>query len=336
MALSTAALTALATPAGAVYAIGSNLRSDPNADVCGVESGVAIERPCTVSQGWLAYGRVSPAGLASPLRGVVVRWSILVGAAPADTAQFKLGLRTINGNRGGAGGPFVTVPAAAPGTLSYYTFQEHLPIEIGEKIGLTTLLTNANGGAAAVPIVSESPELGETAYWESALLPEQTGIWFSRPNTELLLRAEIEPDADRDGLGDETQDACPNLSGPQSCPSLDRIPPVTAANYEKRQAFPHSGRLVVRLRSNEAGTAIAGGMVEVTGRGAMSYPLRSAHAQIRPNHEVALRVRLPRRARAAARQGLAAGHRVLARVSVAARDASGNETSSKLLIQAKP
>jgi hypothetical protein len=44
----------------------------------------------------------------------------------------------------------------------------------------------------------------------------------------MLINATVEPDADHDGFGDESQDACPTVAGAGACPSSPKpAPPDT-------------------------------------------------------------------------------------------------------------
>ena len=103
--------------------------------------------------------------------------------------------------RTGAGTGILRSPAAN----AISTFDERLPIKAGDVLG-----------------VDPSPVAQSLAYYEAgnpALLQWNPGRLADgetprAPNTmagpgELLINADIEPDADGDGYGDETQDLCP-------------------------------------------------------------------------------------------------------------------------------
>ncbi|HWI74152.1 MAG TPA: hypothetical protein VNT55_19485 [Baekduia sp.] len=165
------------------------------ADACpGVFSGV----PCRVStfgspliavpdtSGFAPVGEavqlVAP-GMGSdgaPRDGVIVRWR--VRSATTD----PLALQVVHGGAvAQASAP--AVPAAG-GAVT--TVDTRLPIAKGDKLGL-----RAPGGAVAA--VAEIPYVSVTG------TPAAQNGW------RLLVNADVEPDADGDGYGDLSQDACP-------------------------------------------------------------------------------------------------------------------------------
>jgi hypothetical protein len=98
----------------------------------------------------------------------------------------------------------------------------HLPIKAGELLGVVIPATSAQGhciGPTASMADIWAQHTGEPSL--------NTSTMFSGPGMmlHLNLRATIEPDADGDGFGDETQDKCPSQAAAQgSC-----VPPATPA-----------------------------------------------------------------------------------------------------------
>lgn len=181
-------LIAPATSSGATT-IGSNLTAAP-ASVFGCGSG------CTYMALALPPASTAAGGLSAPTSGVVVRWRIRSGAAPHMTSLRVL--RPAGGTSwtGVAESATVTVPASATST-----FDTRLPITAGDRIGVDTdTAMNAQATTAGAQGAYWTPALGT-----SATLP-YSGMQTPR---ELLVNADIEPDADGDGYGDETQDLCP-------------------------------------------------------------------------------------------------------------------------------
>jgi hypothetical protein len=117
-------LAASVSPAGAAVTIGSNLARIPNS------AANYIPRP-TFSNVSLALNRQAPGGLSSPVNGTVVRWRIRVGDSTRVT-----NLRIIRPVGGvlftGAG----TSPPVTPPTAATSSYGVHLPIRIGDYIGL--------------------------------------------------------------------------------------------------------------------------------------------------------------------------------------------------------
>ena len=105
-----------------------------------------------------------------------------------------------------------------PGTG--YRFAERIPVEAGWVLGLDP----GADAETAIAVASGSDQMfqfgGDVAVGETRTA---TGPF---PNYRVNVSATIEPDADRDGFGDETQDQCPTDASTQGpCPDTD--PPET-------------------------------------------------------------------------------------------------------------
>ena len=145
--------------------------------------------------------------------GVITSWSSFANA----TSNSQLELLVLRANPAGSthfiatrkDTPRVLTQAAALNTFSGV----HIPIAAGEQLGLFL------------------PAGGANCFWNA---PPDDGLFFtggepplnvdsdftgSNPNRRLNASAVVEPDADRDGFGDETQDACPSSASTQgACP----------------------------------------------------------------------------------------------------------------------
>ena len=139
--------------------------------------------------------------VASPIDGVIVRWRV-------RDANGELKLRVV---RPAGGGVFTGAGTSAPASVfsaTPSTFDTRLPVNAGDHIGLDFAGTSgigarANGGS-------------QTAVWSPALADgQQRAPDGTLDNLEFLYNADIEPDADRDGFGDETQDLCSKDPGTQ-------------------------------------------------------------------------------------------------------------------------
>ncbi len=120
-----------------------------------------------------------------------------------------------------------TAPAAG-----VHVFPSRLPVAAGRMIGLEWpggggsvigIPGNFSGDGGTVLVVargSDVPAPGDS----STVVNPPLGIW--NPGVALFLQATVEPDADGDGYGDTTQDACPADPARQSCPPA--TPPADA------------------------------------------------------------------------------------------------------------
>jgi hypothetical protein len=142
---------------------------------------------------------------------------------------------------------------------------------------------------------------------------------------ELLLDVEIEPDADRDGYGDLTQDCFLNRFDEQFRCGGDFLPPRIRPKFKARQAFLRTGVVLVRVASSEAGRAWAEGQLEIKGRRNVTYGLRNARRTVTENGWVALRLRVRKRTLKVARAAARAGKNIVVNGRVGVIDAAGNE-----------
>jgi hypothetical protein len=192
------------TPAGAAVVFGSNLAASPNTEVC-----LVVESSCTYSNSTIAAGNTAPGGLRAPIDGILVSWRVSSGKSLVAP---PLRLRVIHeGGTGGDGTAAETFPKLLAGIYSY---SARLPVRKGDQLGIDVLESNSMVGPE---IASFQPETLITL-WSPALIEGQSRPAKLGKEVELLINATIEPDADGDGYGDETQDGCPTLAGPLPCP----------------------------------------------------------------------------------------------------------------------
>ena len=155
--------------------------------------------------------RLEGAPATSPLGGVLTTWTIQNGTSQTLTQRLEV-------LRPAAGFKFQVVAvsefeAVPPGPS---TFGTRLTIAPGDEIGVS-----GKAGSAVVYCA------GLTEGEEFALFEPGTPVGSLSSGSEatkefaLPVRARIEPDADHDGFGDETQDACPTDPLLQTaCPSV--------------------------------------------------------------------------------------------------------------------
>jgi hypothetical protein len=225
--------TLLAAPAvsQAAVTIGSNLATpaDGTNRVCGASPMTG----CTaayMSEAALDPARKAPGGLRSPLTGVVTRLRLVSANNAAAPMAFRI--LTPTGPAAATGGPSVTHTP----TTGLNVLQTRLPIRISDVIGVdccatamaahqfwTPVMTGALsvfGGFGGGPIPS-----GGSGSSDSSFL-----------GTEMLVNADIEPDADRDGFGDESQDLCPTDAATQStCPPVAKTQTTCKAKKKRKK-----------------------------------------------------------------------------------------------------
>lgn len=186
-----AALVLPASASGAVT-IGSDLAPEPLAGL-----GCPGADPCTVTN------TVIPgAQILSPVDGVVVRWRVRADNSEMGAMPLGVRLKVVRP----LGGPFTGVSTSATTPIQVagattYTSPTQQPIKAGEQIALDVDRGNFLVATAQTGMVYArfGASLGDGATATPSLFSAGTV-------PEVMVNADIEPDADCDGLGDETQD----------------------------------------------------------------------------------------------------------------------------------
>jgi len=214
LARTTAAATAalvigslVASPASASTIVGSTF---PPANTCA--GGVTV----------VETGPPAGKSYAVPSAGVITSWTFQAGPTPPQL-EFKA-FRS-------AGGSSYTVlgstPALALAPNALDTVPARIPVAAGDILGETVLTT---GGCAViggtVAYFFGDPPVGSTATYN----PSGSGTYD--------LSAIVEPDADGDGYGDETQDSCPTRPGP----TCDLTVPTAKLTGGPIRTHKHSAR----------------------------------------------------------------------------------------------
>ncbi len=209
----------LAVPSGAVAAtvFGSNLENEINWEAC---AGETVTWSCTFSNRDLPEESRAAGGAVAPSAGVLTSWRVKAGDSGAGTLERKLRLRVIRGNTGVGTGALESLPLPA----GIYEYATRLPVATGDRLGLD--FPDAAGGEP-IPVIAAKLDL-PLDYWNPPLgegvdtLPNSP-----QPSMELLVQATLEPDADGDGFGDETQDKCLDVAGPvDGCLAAKDGPPA--------------------------------------------------------------------------------------------------------------
>lgn len=201
--------------AGAATKIGSDLTPDP----VQAPSGAGGTDPRTIATTVLPGQQVS-----SPLDGIVVRWR--VRSAGTDIGGNPVRLKVIRPTASGAytginTSATQTVPDSA--TPTTFTFQTQQAIRAGDLIALD--ISGPNGNFIVQTAIQTGVHL---LRWQPMpLLDGQTRTPDNDPSFdygEHTFNADVEPDCDKDGLGDETQDA--DISSCSPTPAPATTPPT--------------------------------------------------------------------------------------------------------------
>jgi hypothetical protein len=238
-ALLTIGIAALAVPcsANAAVTIGSNL------DAAAIRPLTCLSAPCTTSHIALPASSTASGGLLAPIDGVVVRWRIKVenDVTPVALRITRPGIAAI---RTGAG----TGPTVTPQPAAISTFEVRLPISAGDAVGIDCCQEFDLDAFAPTPGAHYS-------FWNPRLEDGALPRVVSPVAQELLVNADIEPDCDGDGFGDETQD--PSIS---SCHPRTLTLEASRSRVRKGKKVRLSGQLV---ETRQAGTCAANQTVEL-------------------------------------------------------------------------
>lgn len=216
--------------APAAVTIGSDLAPDPDSGPACVGT-----NPCTLANLTVAG---TPAG--SPMDGVVVRWRVRsAGTGVDDAVRLKVARPTGGGAFTGVS-TSATEPITDTSVATTFTFSTRQPIAADDVIAL-----DIDGDNGNLLIRNLTPVDVSWVQWQPPLLDGQNRA----PDDafmigEHMFNADVEPDCDGDGFGDETQD--PLVSG-GACP-------VKAAGLVSRKAT-----IMGRSVALEVSCAAAGG-----------------------------------------------------------------------------
>jgi hypothetical protein len=199
----------------------------------------------------------------SPVNGVVVRWRIR--AAKVATGGIDVRLKVIRpvGSGYQSVNTSATTTLAASGADTTYEIPTTQPIAAGDQIAL-----DMGGGFASSNTHLFTPPIpGVTRLrWEPSLADGETrDPTFTFLNTgELMLNADVEPDCDGDGFGDETQDAdtssCNPPPGDLAAPNTTITKAPKNKTRKKRATFTFSGtdvRVLAGFQCSLDGAAFA-------------------------------------------------------------------------------
>jgi len=181
---------------------------------------------------------------------VITRWTFnIVPISPGILTQSLKVFRTT-----GAANQFKVIGESSPAPIvgGLNTFGTRIPVQAGDSIGtsgsasgmVVTVFCNTGNPGDRVAVFAGNVTSGSTA----TSVGEEAGR--SNPIT-----ATVEPDADNDGFGDETQDKCPQSATTQGdCPTVT----VDASSIIKRK-----GSVVVLVTTNSSAPVTVSGVAKL-------------------------------------------------------------------------
>ena len=278
-------------------------------------------RICEVAQLALAGAQTQ-----APFDGVVVRWRVNGASGP-------LALRVLRPV--GFHHTFVSTSAiGTPASMGVATFATRQPILAGDHVGIEV------GPASQVSLTQPSP-MGATAAAWLATTDGSTAAPVVTVDGVFAYNADVEPDADGDGFGDETQDQCPaNASTQGPCPPAPPAAPVPRPDTTPPTLSASAGR--VELSKRGSISFFVTSSENATGRAALSLRVPKAARTVRltkrnitlaAGQRTKVSLKLPKGTAASARKALARKKRLIAKLTLRFKDGAGNAATEKLRLR---
>lgn len=176
--------------------------------------------PCTANQSsttpvtyfaLTAIGR--PVSLSAPIGGVITKWKTNISPAFAGVVPQSLKVMRLSGPNS----VLVVGEASANLAPGPNTVDTRIPVQAGDRLGLYG--PSPTIGALFCEMPGPVDKFGG---FEGTVGPGQTTTYAEiADEAGIPVAAVIEPDADGDGYGDETQDKCPQSAAVQvACPAV--------------------------------------------------------------------------------------------------------------------
>ncbi len=154
----------------------------------------------------LAKAPGNPLPSTVPTAGVVTKWKVNLEFAPSTAITEKLKVFHATGNLN----EFRAVGESAEHILArgINVFETRVPVQAGDQSGSTARARRRVGSTALGSPATSSVGCPATRQLDRPIFGPAAGI-------QVAVSAIIEPDADGDGFGDETQDRCPQSASYQ-------------------------------------------------------------------------------------------------------------------------
>jgi hypothetical protein len=163
----------------------------------------------------LQLSQAGGAPLAAPAAGVVTKWKVNSALLLPFTPSQKLRVFRATG----VPNEFQTITESSLGAIQTgaNTFETNIPIQAGDRFGVFS----PAGPTSLVFICPTTSTEDKLGIKEGDVPPGAKATYTPIEKNQLALSVTIEPDADGDGFGDETQDKCPRSAKLQTeCPLI--------------------------------------------------------------------------------------------------------------------
>jgi hypothetical protein len=267
------------------------------------------------------------ASVAAPSDGVVVRWRVKDASGP-------MALRVAQPF--GAGYLFVSSSAPEiPADTGLDTFVTRQPIKAGDFVGLELKSATATFGLDPTPM---APSGTSTAIFAGPIVDGTAATPAGPPvdQARVYVNADVEPDADHDGFGDETQDQCPSdasTAGACPPPTKDTTPPVVSASIAKTLRLSKRGAISFLMTTKEDASGNATGTISVP-KASKVVRFKATKLKLTVGKLTRVTLKLSKGGLKAVRKALK-HHQLKAKLRVTVKDAAANPTVIKRTIKLK-
>ncbi len=257
----------------------------------------------------------------APSDGVITSWSFKA-QTPAPLLRFKV-VRPV-----GIDIFSLVGESALTGTIANQlnSFPVRIPAQSGDVIGIYR-----QGGGACFELTG--PDDG--VHWLTGDAPSGASLYpDSGTGARIPVAAQLEPDGDGDGFGDETQDQCPTDASTQGqCSIVDSSVEGSASAKGKQKQGGKKIAVKAKVTAGEDLSATGSGKVKV---GKKSYKLKPKTKSVSSGKSKNLKL-APKKSKDTKKivKALKKGNRAKASVEVELSDQAGNEESQKLSVELK-
>jgi hypothetical protein len=253
----------LLAPAGqAATTFGSRLNQEPNTNPCSL-----LTTSCSlVSFIHPTDPLGDPYSGGAPVDGVITRFRIRAfGQGGPQPVTFRLGTFVSVAGDGSSAivsaagtGPTVNVPAdPMGGDLATTQVSGRLPVHKGDHLAIDEKNVSAIYASSGSKFTYE---------FDTPLVDGAGPRGSNSVTEELLVQADIEPDADKDGFGDETQDQCPSQATTQG--PCDKAAPAVSglkvSNFKVGYVLSEAATVGFKLQKATTGRRVNGKCVRKT------------------------------------------------------------------------
>jgi hypothetical protein len=267
------------------------------------------------------------ASVAAPSDGVVVRWRVKDASGPMAVRVTR-----------SVGADYLFVSSSAleiPADTGLATFATRQPIKAGDFIGLELRSATATFGLDPAGMAPS----GTAATVFAGPIPDGTVATPVSPpidKARVYVNADVEPDADHDGFGDETQDQCPSdASTAGSCPppAKDTTPPAISASIAKTLKLSKNGAISFLMTTKEDASGNATGTISLP-KASKVVRFKSAKVKLAIGKLTRVTLKLSSSNLKAARKALR-HHKLKARLTITVKDIAGNRSVIRRTVKLK-